>query len=341
MSFPKFFNDECPYHVSSYYYRVEFQQRGAPHIHSLLWLQDKDGNCAPTFWTTESDTEETEGEFSMDKKIKELEKIATQLISASEDEALCDQHRKNEDAKDNSSCDDCFHVRNNFEECSRHRVSFEDSEKCDACRNLKNMVKDFQTHNHTFTCKKKGKAMTIKKKEGHGRGDGLIEGNTINNHVQCRFNFPQFPLNRTMFILGMSKDLDDDERKQRKEDLKKIKKFLIRHTLSDDDEEKDIETRICLEDLTFLEFLLESGMFKNDKKLDRFTISEKKAAYQRYLDALSASVRGTGSVFMKRKPKDVFTNNFNSRLLAVHKANHDLQIVVDQVSNIIYYCFNI
>jgi hypothetical protein len=40
MNFPKFLDDNCPFSLKSYYYRVEFQQRGAPHIHCLLWLQD-------------------------------------------------------------------------------------------------------------------------------------------------------------------------------------------------------------------------------------------------------------------------------------------------------------
>ena len=26
------------------YFRVEFQQRGAPHVHMIMWLKDKDGN---------------------------------------------------------------------------------------------------------------------------------------------------------------------------------------------------------------------------------------------------------------------------------------------------------
>ena len=53
-------------------------------------------------------------------------------------------------------------------------------------------------------------------------------------------------------------------------------------------------------------------------------------AFKRYLDAISASVKGSGSVFLQRRTKDIFTNNFNRRLMEVHKANHDLQIVVDQ-----------
>ena len=53
-----FFEDKNKaFHVSSYFFRVEFQQRGAPHIHSLLWLKDRDGNDAPNFWTSSEDEE--------------------------------------------------------------------------------------------------------------------------------------------------------------------------------------------------------------------------------------------------------------------------------------------
>ena len=85
--------------------------------------------------------------------------------------------------------------------------------------------------------------------------------------------------------------------------------------------------------MTFIQYLYEVGMFASDKNIEKFTESEKNEAYQRYLNALSASIRGTGSIFHKRYTKDVFTNNFNRRLLGIHKANHDLQIVVDQVNN--------
>ena len=47
--------NEC-YHVSFYYFRVEFQLRGAPHVHSLLWLKNKNGDDAPSFWTSQKET---------------------------------------------------------------------------------------------------------------------------------------------------------------------------------------------------------------------------------------------------------------------------------------------
>ena len=121
----------------------------------------------------------------------------------------------------------------------------------------------------------------------------------------------------------------EEEIKQRKSDLKKIRKFLIRQTYCENKEETENFDDFCK--ITFLEFLFEVGMFKDEKKFESISEDEKDEAYQRYLNALSASVRGTGAVFLKRATKDVFTNNFNRRLLGVHKANHDIQMVVDQV----------
>ena len=66
--------------------------------------------------------------------------------------------------------------------------------------------------------------------------------------------------------------------------------------------------------------------------IENLSLVEKKTGYQRYLNALSASVRGTGAIFIQREPKDVLTNNFNRRIMDLHKANHDIQIVIDQVS---------
>ena len=171
--------------------------------------------------------------------------------------------------------------------------------------------------------------MIIREKEGHGRLDGIIEGPKIMDVTDCRFNFPKFPLNKTMLILRPPKDLDIEELAERKADLKKIKKFLIRETFSEDNEESDKSK--AFKKTTFLEFLFNVGMFVKNKPIEELTEGETQTAYQRYIDALSVAVRGTGAIFLKRNPKDVFTNNFNTRVMSVHKANHDIQIVIDQV----------
>ena len=212
-------------------------------------------------------------------------------------------------------------------------------DNCSKCAACKLLVNDFQMHNHTFTCKKKRKTITVRKHEGHGKLDGKAEGPKIANYIDCRFNFPQFPLNRTTFILGIPKDLSEDQVSQRKKDLKKIKKFLIRQTYSESTDKSEQFNKFMK--CSFYQFLFDVGMFEENKKIEDLSEKEKAAGYQRYLNALSASVRGTGAIFLKRNPKDVFTNNFNCRVLGIHKANHDIQIVIDQVSYLFSYPFKL
>ena len=120
------------------------------------------------------------------------------------------------------------------------------------------------------------------------------------------------------------------EVKRRRDDLKQIKKYLIRQTHLENIQ-LDNSNLNYFKSLSFIEFLNEVGMFTSDKELQSYSTKEKNDAYKRYLNALSASVRGTGAVFLKRGTKDVLTNNFNRKLMEIHKANHDIQIVVDQV----------
>ena len=259
-------------------------------------------------------------------KIKNIESISNMLICSSVNSAVCDKHYQEyrEKKVGIEECVSCFSSGNNFEECENHKVILQNDD-CNDCMMFKNMATDFQTHNHTFTCEKKKKRITIKSDEGHGRNDGIIKGSKISDIALCRFNFPQFPLHKTTFIHGMSKSLSTEERNRRKSDLRKIKKFLIR--ISDDD---NLNSRF--QNWTFLTFLYEVGMFlKMRRNVEDYSSEEKSAALERYRNALSASVRGSGTVFLKRNTCDLYTNNFNRRLLGIHKANHDIQIVIDQV----------
>ena len=124
MTFSKFFDDNCPYSVSSYFYRIEFQQRGAPHVHCLLWLEDEDGNPAPTFWA--SDDDETIGKNKSGKKIENIENIAMMLISGSMDSALCDEHhseyqklKKTTKDENGTTCGSCYSPKYDFDECKK------------------------------------------------------------------------------------------------------------------------------------------------------------------------------------------------------------------------------
>ena len=62
--------------------------------------------------------------------------------------------------------------------------------------------------------------------------------------------------------------------------------------------------------MTFKQFLIESGMLKEENEENKEEIQK---ARSRYLTALRADVRGAGMLILKRNPCDVFTNNYNNK----------------------------
>merc|ERR1712208_193374 len=47
---------------------------------------------------------------------------------------------------------------------------------------------------------------------------------------------------------------------------------------------------------------------------------------------------GTGMVLLKRAVKDIFANGYNQKIMKLHNANHDIQIVIDQYACAQYVC---
>ena len=300
------------YHVSTYFYRIEFQQRGAPHLHSLLWLKNKVGDEAPSFWIDKKNQgiDSPQQMEEDNQRMKKVESFADFLISTSPEDIRCSNHKSKSGDQDLT---------------------------CEECQLLMEKVKKYQSHSHTFTCAKKMKTLTIMENEGHGRLDGTVKGLQLSNIPVCRFRFPKFPLDETSLIRGMSKDTDEQIIKGRKEDLNKVIKFLLRQTHTERNLE-DSNGWKKLKDLSFWQFLYEAGMFRVNKPIDQFSEIERNEARSRYLDAISASVRGTAIVMMKRKVKDIFVNGYNASIMRLHKANHDLQICIDQYSCAQYIC---
>ena len=85
---------------------------------------------------------------------------------------------------------------------------------------------------------------------------------------------------------------------------------------------------------------LQEGRYKEIicRRIIKKQLPKRKLAKERYLNALSASIQGTASVFLKRKVKDIFVNAYNKKIMAIFQANHDLQICIDQYSCAQYIC---
>ena len=73
-----------------YFYRVEFQQRGAPHVHSLLWLKNELNEDAPSFWIQENTNQDADVEY-----LKQVEKFADNIMTTNPDNITCKEHDQN------------------------------------------------------------------------------------------------------------------------------------------------------------------------------------------------------------------------------------------------------
>ena len=134
----------------------------------------------------QDNNEEVDCSDKIQTRVQEIEKFADFLISTSSDDMNCIEHE-----------------RSGKEELS-----------CKECKKLREKVDKYQSHNHTFTCAKKRKTMTIGESEGHGRLDGVIRGTELSNISVCRFRFPKFPLDETKLIIGMPKETESDNSHQ-------------------------------------------------------------------------------------------------------------------------------
>ena len=318
-------------------YLFIFYYRGAPHLHSLLWLVDKENVAPSTFWFPEklkksnipdelrdilekdniptdpssdentdadNDNQEKTSKEILEETKKKIAKFATKVVFGSIDDAWCKEHRMLTGNDDQRT-------------------------ECKDCQTIQERVKAFNYHRCTFTCHKKKRFTFINKNEGFGRLD--TSTTTIRDRMEipkCRFNVPFFPMDETMFLQGVSRDAnEEDEVKKRRQDLRKIRKFLLRQSYG---HEENSDSWSKLKSLDFWKFLYEVGMFEDGKEFVQYTDAERQEARRRYLNAISVGIRGTGAVFLRRGTKDIFLNNFNPNLMLLHAANHDLQVVVDQ-----------
>ena len=99
------------------------------------------------------DEDQDRRELNLADKKQKIEKFADFLISTSSDDMRCEHHGSS---------------------------SYENSSECADCNGLRNYASKYQKHGHTFTCSKKGKTITIKSTEGHGKNDGHLKGPELN-----------------------------------------------------------------------------------------------------------------------------------------------------------------
>merc|ERR1712112_188083 len=82
-----------PYKMEDYFYRIEFQARGSPHLHSLIYLQEEhtDEESGEKQWRpVKTMFQETDNVEEREEKIRNIESCAKLLLSASVDDIYCE-----------------------------------------------------------------------------------------------------------------------------------------------------------------------------------------------------------------------------------------------------------
>ncbi|CAG5050492.1 unnamed protein product [Parnassius apollo] len=117
----------------------------------------------------------------------------------------------------------------------------------------------------------------------------------------CRFEMPFFPMDKTKVLIELSKD--DLEFKKSKQLAKDICQKI-----------QNIPAGIY----TFVDFL------------DWIRVS-----YEDYILAIRSTLKRP-TVVLQRRPQDVFINPFSKKILALHKANMDIQFILDPFACAVY-----
>ena len=184
-------NSQKQYVLSDYFYRIEFQQRGAPHAHLFFWLIDEDGNPAPNLWNSE-----------------------TIPLGFDKDDYVIDFHRQLISCSREPCCDNYLAKQHSKSECSD-------------CKQLSDLVSKFQTHNCTFSCQKKRRILRIYPTEGLGKDEKDAQEPLVIK--TCRYKFPRVPLDETVILYPMEKSKKrGKEYNKCRQDFFHIRKYLLR-----------------------------------------------------------------------------------------------------------------
>ena len=130
----------------------------------------------------------------------------------------------------------------------------------------------------------------------------------VKDGIKCRFGIPFFPMRKTMIL----EPFGDDEKLSKKE-REKISKNRQNVTKELDKISKDTDNS-----LTFDEFLKHIDMNEEE-----------------YIKMIRADLK-KAKVFLKRAPNEIRINAYNPMIMSLHRANMDIQFILDPYACLMY-----
>ena len=331
--------------ILDFFWRVDFQYRGSPHVHMMVWLAD-----APLYETRQ----QMKTNLLMNKLIEaQIQHKADHKLDDFNEEEVIEELENSEDFGQLVD----FKYDKNYNEC----IDFIDK-FITAKRTKDNMIKEIidlpkKTYKNTFVSSTPNRTgliplcsnstnsslpslnftpdpiiecdqdqeplpktnqtymnnptekMVTLKFQQHKHMDNCRIRKTINgiDELFCKYNFPWPILERTIILEPLSENDPQYEIAERHDLL--IKKKL--NALNDDFE---LEDQFDEEKFNFLsqeQLLIDLGL-----------------TFDQYILALRSSITKS-TVFLKRNSSETFLNNYNSDIIIRHRANMDIQFITD------------
>ena len=296
------FHKEGPFKedpIVDYFWRIEFQARGSPHAHMLVWMKNR-----PTY-IVGSALNSPENEAIIDL----IDKYIT-----------CESPESSTAASDNDDADQAIREHNE-EQSNAEREEYEE---------LGRLIK-FQIHVHKANCLVESWPSRF---SAHARDDrdgkepidedNFDEGGDDNNaslHKFCKYGFPWPILDRTLildplvdaggkvFASGMQNSID----LMKMVDTARSNFFRIKSQLN----RMARDQARCRKNKTKYSTITTFGQF-----LDKLELS-----FDDYILALRTSIN-TPTVFLKRTCYEIMINPYNKKTFLKHKANMDIQVLL-------------
>lgn len=298
------FHKEGPFKedpIVDYFWRVEFQSRGSPHVHMLVWTKNRPIYIVGSPLNSPDNC----------KIIDMIEKY----ITCESPSSTCEVSREIE----NSSDSECLFEKEEYEQLNR-------------------LIK-YQRHTHKKNClveKSSSRINAYLFGTTEGSDDEIIMASqhhtqNIQNdklHKFCKYGFPWPILDRTVILdplqntkgkvyaSGKSNEEDQNILEKAQKDYFKIKQELERIVR---EQEKARKKRApAPKPIEMSEFLDELGV-----------------SYDEYMLALRSSIKSP-TVFLKRTCHELMINPYNKMIFLKHQANMDIQFVLNSYGVAVY-----
>lgn len=351
--------------VTDHYWRIEFQTRGSPHVHMLVWLDQ-----APKFQSTNAELITTKTHFS---KYVDLNKLSNDKLYKFIDDYVTCRNPNRGFVKDQIKNNDISQTEEPLNNKDQEMYDYDNYEDDDASNNsdyndenydskIEMVPIKYQRHEHRHNCEQiDGEQLKftldnrlqsddssesdndnddddLSKKEQYKKQSILYE--KIMNYdvpkekrkkydkeyikkyeLTCKYNYPM-PIIANTIVLEPFLDSDEIDNYQLQKNFKLIKFALILIV-----KKRKIQAKI--------------NKKKQSNQLKLFDISQENFLsildldYLEYIDSLRFSIKRT-TVFIKRNCSDLMINAYNRDIYVRHKANMDIQYVIDSYGIVTY-----